>query len=204
MLNILPDATKENKKHAKLNAIISGWSIAFMFGTAVVAAQYFVGSILINKSISSIKLNTESLKSELPSTEAESTRKDYTEFSSNLSLVTGILKKQVLFSQILSKLGNILPPGATLETINLTDNDTFLNLTVKAPDRQTGNLVPVNMLDPSKNLFSAVDVTSFSCSSASSGDKSATPGQCTVAVKAKFVSNSEFLLINNYLKEIKR
>lgn len=119
------------------------------------------------------------------------TEKTYASFTSNLKTVVQILNKQILFSDLIQKVGAVTPPGARLSSMSLTNTDNALDLNFIVEESSIAPVVQLNLEDPKNELFEKADIVRVTC------EGSIESNDCTVQVRALYRTNAQFLFLNS-------
>jgi Tfp pilus assembly protein PilN len=194
MINLLPPNQKQNIMYARRNTHLRKWVTGLTFvliGMFVflAAGHFYIASATAryNKQVAAAK---ESLKTQ----QLEETEKRLQDLNNNLKLIVQVLSKEVLFSKLLRQVGAVIPPGAVLESIELSKVEGGIDLKAKATDYDTATRIQVNLQDPNNKLFDKVDIIQVSCTPTTDTYK------CSIIMRALFTKNNPFLFINNGVK----
>lgn len=164
MINLLPPATKSAIVYSRRNLRLLHWTIGSlaiivsMGATAIVGGYYIDNAkVSLTKSIDQTKMSITTQKLDKVQTKAE-------ELSGGVKLIVKVLSKEVRFSKLLQQIGTLMPTGATLGNIQLSNKiNGAIDITANALDYQTATQVQVNLQDPKNTLFEKVDTISVSC-----------------------------------------
>lgn len=167
MINLLPNEMKESIKFARANRIL-----IFYCGVVLVAGLILVGTMFYGKSIISQSKNQ--LEADLSSSRAsivelESIHKEAEALSSSIDTIGGLINNEMKFSSLLKEIGSIIPPGAVVNSLSLSEDRTGpITLEISAETAEIIGVAQENLAD--SDLFIGADVTSVQ-SSANSSDK---------------------------------
>lgn len=193
MINLLPPETRENIMYARRNTKLLRWSFALLAGIGGIVAVVLVGYFFINQNTKNINRQVELAHEELKVQKLEETQKRVEDISGSLKLVTQVLSKQILFSELLRQAGSVMPSGSSLGALNINKLQGGIDLQVVAKDYQTATQVQVNLQDPNNKIFEKVDIVAISC-----GNASAQAGYpCTGTYRALFAKNNPFSFLTS-------
>lgn len=119
--------------------------------------------------------------------------------SSNLNLMVRVLSKEVLFSDLLDKLGSITPANVILTNLSIEQNQSAIDITAQSTDYNSATQLQINLADPNNKVFQKADIVSISCTNPKQAANSSYP--CTVDIRALFAKNNPFLFINEGSKK---
>lgn len=196
MINLLPTDTRDNLLYARRNTKLLRWIIAISIGIVGLLAVTIMGLFYMEYSTNQIQKQVELSRAELKTQKLEETQKQAENMSNSFKLVTQVLSKQIIFSEVLRQVGAVMPSGASLANLSIEQLQGGIDLQVVAEDYQTATQVQVNLQDPANKLFEKVDIVSVSCADGQDQD---TQGDypCTGSYRALFTDNSPFLFLNN-------
>lgn len=192
MINLLPSDLKEQYVYARRNAHLRKWIIAFaaVIAGAVIltAAGWLYLDYMGNEYTKQIAVTEKSLDSQ----NYTQVQKDVKTMSNNLELAVQVLSKQMLFSELLTRLGSLMPKDTRLTTLSVADSQGAIDITAKAKTYDAATQVPVNLTGSEPKVFAKADIVSITCVA------NPTDGYpCTVSIRALFVANNPFLFIND-------
>lgn len=193
MINLLPPDIKSMRLYGRRNITLLRWSsfcLAAMVGLTVIVAGGYIYITQAEKSAEKSKAQTEE---SIKLAKLDDVEKQYASFSSNLKTVTQILSKQVLFSDLIQKIGSVIPSGVTLNGVSLTDTDNALNLDFKVANPGLAATLQVNLEDQKNELFEKADLLNVACSP----DATTKLQVCTVQVRALYRKDAKFLFLNS-------
>lgn len=193
MINLLPPDTKEIITYSRKNKKLVGWVIALFIVVVVIILMTAFGMFYIQKNVSNLKTVSETTKNRITTQKLEETQKKMETLSTNFKTVIELLKKQLLFSIILQKTGNVMPPGARLEGINLSNTDFAVDLNVAGSSRQVVTQAFVNISDPKNGLFDKADLISVSCNE----NPKAGELPCDAQIRVLIKNDSSFYFLNS-------
>lgn len=202
MINLMPPEAKTAITYARRNLRLSHWTLGSLLIIVAMAATVVLGGFYIDSSKNNLSSSIADTQKTITDQKLDQVQTDAQSLSNGLKLVLQILSKEVLFSKLLKQLGTLMPPGATLGSIQLSNKVAgALDLTANAIDYQSATQVQVNLQDPKNNLFDKVDTTSVSCSDTSQSSSSGTTidsrYKCQIVVRAQFKADAAITFLAN-------
>lgn len=198
MINLLPPETKQSYKYARRNRRLLFWTFAFLIAIGGVIFLTGVGLLAMNNSIDHNKEEIAQLDARLTSEDLAGTQKQVTAISGNLKLMANVLSKEILFSELLTRLGTITPPGVVLTNLSISQTAGAIgaiDVTARSVDYGGAARLQANLADPNNQIFSKADTISISCGgSETTGIAASYP--CTISIRALFAEDNPFLFIN--------
>lgn len=193
MINLMPPDSKKSIKYSRLNERLLKWTIGCLIITAAMAAVVVLGGIYIDQTKNNLVKSINSTKKTISDQNLDKTGSEAETLSSGIKLVVQVLSKEVLFSKLLQEIGRLMPSGATLGNVQLSNSVSgAVDLTANAVDYQSATQVQLNLQDPSNNLFDKVDTQSVSCSDATQSSSSSVDSKykCQIVIRALFKSDA--------------
>jgi len=157
MINLLPPEIKTNISFARRNVTLA--QLVVLTSLTLVAALGIVGFgvFIMNADQSalekSIETKTQSLQSYIE------TEKKAQVLASDIDTAGKILAREVRFSEVLKLIGSILPDGASLRNLQLTNDDLPVKLTTFINDKALAPTLRNNIEE--SDLFDAADLESL-------------------------------------------
>jgi Tfp pilus assembly protein PilN len=196
MINLLPPEVKQGYHFARRNVSLRKWVLICLVAFVGLGAIATYGMLTIHQSTvhynDLIADNTASLKKQ----DFDGVQKQVEDISSSFKLVVKVLGQEILFSQLLTQLGTVMPAGSQLTDLSIAQTVGSLEISANAVDYATATQVQVNLADPANKIFNKADIESISCFSGSADP--ALP--CSVRIRALFATNNPFLFINSKAK----
>ena len=192
MINLLPQDLKEGYRYARRNHHLTRWAIVLsiaIFGAALITG---LGWFYIDHMSRAYSEQAATSRVNIDAQHYDDVQKQVKDMSNNLSLSVQVLSKQVLFSELLKRLGNLMPQGTKLSNLTISQTQGAIDITASAKDQTTATQVQVNLSDPKNALFSKVDIVSINCEYGSNADY-----PCRATFKALFADKNPFLFINS-------
>ena len=186
MINLLPPIVKQNRIYGRRNAMLFGYSLA-LTATALITAGIMIVSI---KFVSSEEPNLKTSLSEDQVTiqSLEKKVKEIESISNQLDVAKKINDESVSFSELIPKIGALLPDGVVLNALTLEGGSKDpLQLDADMIDAGLGPVLIRNLVE--SDLFEAADISSLSplgTSDANSGGY-----QFTASITASFTGTAE-------------
>jgi hypothetical protein len=205
MINLMPPSAKDDIIYARRNRTIFRWCAIGLTTIAAMGVVVVFGGIYIDHSKSNLKTSIDSTQASISSQKLDQVQKQANNLSSGVKLIVQILSKEVQFSKLLQQIGTMMPDGAILGDIQLSNEVSgALDLNANALDLKTATQVQVNLQDPKNPLFDKVDTINVNCSdkstlaqSSSSSDSTGssasntdTPYLCQITLRALFKPNA--------------
>ncbi|HZM63621.1 MAG TPA: hypothetical protein VFB59_00655 [Candidatus Saccharimonadales bacterium] len=195
MINLLPPEIKQNYHYARRNFRLLFWGFAFVGVSAGVFILMGFGLLAMSRSIDNNKAAISELDKRLASQDLAGTQREVTTISNNLKLMVDVLSKEILFSQLLVRLGNTMPSGVVLAGLSISETEKAIDVTARSTNYAGATQLQANLADPGNNIFSKADIVTITCSSTeASGIAAAYP--CAITIRALFAENNPFLFIN--------
>jgi len=164
------------------------WTFGSLAIIAAMAATVVVGGLYIENVKGNLNSSITDTKKTISAQKLDKVKKDAEDLSDGVKLIVKVLSKEVRFSKLLQQLGNLMPSGATLGSLELSNKvNGALDLTASAVDYQSATQVQINLEDPKNNLFDKVDTLTVSCADgAQSSDGVKSKYKCQITIRALF------------------
>lgn len=195
MINLLPPEIKQDYRYARRNRRLVQWSIAFLLAMVGVAILTATGTVIMDRSIDTYKTDIDKAEAYLVSQNISETQKEVKAVSTNLKLMIAVLSKEILFSKLLTQLGNTTPPNVVLTNLSISQTAGAIDVTARAANYAAAAQLQANLADPSNKIFSKADIVSISCTSTTE-EKIFANYPCSITIKALFAEDNPFLFIN--------
>ncbi len=189
MINLLPLHIKEERSYGRRNRMLLSYSLTLVI-TAGVIAGIMIGSVqLVGSDETDLRADIDQTNTEILA--LERTIKEVEKVATRLETAKDVSELSVKFSELIPKIGAVLPSGVILNALSLTGGITDpLRLDV---DIVSADLAPVlsrNLVE--SDLFEAADITSLTPKGASEDDDEAPTGyNFTASVTASFTGSNE-------------
>lgn len=185
MINLLPQFIKESRAYGRKNIALFGYSMALL-GTALITASIMLVSLQFIGS-EEPNLRQKITEGQTTITELEKSIQNIETVASRLDTAREINSLSISFSELIPKIGAVLPQGVILNALSFTGGPTDpLQLDV---DLANASLAPVlirNLVE--SGIFEAADISSLS-PHGSTGDATETY-QFTASLTASFTGTA--------------
>jgi len=195
MINLLPPELKQDYRYARRNYRLVRWLAAFLVAIGGVIIITATGLFIMSNSIDSYKTRIANAQGQLASQHYAATQQQVTGISNNLRLMVKVLSKEVLFSKLLARLGQVTPPGVVLTNLSISQTQTGIDITAQTANYNAATQLQANLAAPTNQIFSQADLVNITCVPASQATNSAYP--CTATIRAQLTNNNPFLFINS-------
>jgi Tfp pilus assembly protein PilN len=201
MLNLMPPGAKISIGFARRNGRLVHWTIGCLVIIIAMGATVVLGGFYIDNSKNNLSSSIDQTKSTIADQKLDKVQAQAQSLSGGVKLIVQVLSKEIQFSKLLQQLGALMPAGATLGNIQLSNKvNGALDLTANAIDYESATQVQVNLQDPKNNLFDKVDTISVSCSDATQSSSTGSGAvdsryKCQIIVRALFKANASVTLL---------
>lgn len=192
MINLLPPEIKQDYRYARRNRHLLHWAAGFVAAIAGLAVIAAAGLFYLNNSADTYNQQIASTDGQLQSQNLAGVEKQVTDISNNLQLSVQVLSKEVLFSQLLSRLGSVTPPDVILTGLSISQTQGAIDITAQTKNYDAGTQLQANLADPANQIFSKADLVNISCT----GTSTNTAYPCAATLRALFSSDNPFLFIS--------
>lgn len=157
MINLLPNDMKQAIRYARMNRRLAWyWLVAIVSGVVLVGIMFY-GQYIIADSREQIESDLQESKTNIA--ELESINKEAQALSSSINTIDQLLNREVRFSGLLQEIGAVIPPGAVLGSLTLSENRTGpITLEVNAVSAEVIGVTQENLA--ASELFAGADITS--------------------------------------------
>jgi len=197
MINLMPPNTKKTLKYARRNRVLMHWVTTcafFLVGGLVLIGG---GWLYLNQQINETSKQIATTQQSLNDQHLASVQKQVTDMSNNLKLTVQVLSKEILFSELLTRLGSVTPNDVVLTNLDILQTSGSIDITAEAKSYASATQLQANLADPKNSIFSQADIENVSCK----GGDEIYP--CQVTIRALFASDNPFLFINTNKKAAK-
>lgn len=201
-LNMMPPDAKSAISYARKNIHLFHWTIGCLVIIIAMAATVIVGGFYIDNSKHNLSTSIEQTKTTITNQKLDKIQAQAQSLSGGVKLIVQVLSKEIQFSKLLQQLGALMPSGATLGNVQLSNKvNGALDLTANAIDYESATQVQVNLQDPKNNLFDKVDTISVTCNDGSTstngtGQVSA-KYRCQILIRAQFKADAAVTLLKS-------
>lgn len=196
MINLLPPSIKTNYHYGRRNRVLRRWLLAVsvaLLGAALLAVG---GAVFLQASTNNYDRRSAQTSAQLKDQKVDDVQKQVTTISNNLKLTVQVLSKEILFSQLLKKLGSVTPSNVILTNLAISQTQGAIDITALTANYETATQLQINLADPQNQIFSKADIVSINCSANSNNSKY----PCTATYRALFATDNPFLFINDSKK----
>jgi hypothetical protein len=192
MINLLPTDMKSGYTYARRNHHLSRWALALSL--AIIGAGLLAGFgwIYIDHMSSVYQNQITKSQENLKAQQYDQIQKEVKEMSNNLELSVQVLSKQILFSELLKRLGSLMPKDTKLTGLTIAQAQGAIDIAASAKDQTSATQVQVNLTGDKDVVFSKVDIVSINCTYGSSDDY-----PCKATFRALFAEKNPFLFISD-------
>lgn len=192
MINLLPAELKNGYRFARRNHHLSRWVLALVLVIVGAALLTGLGWVYMNRMGDAYQDRITKSQESLKAQQYDLVQKQVKDMSNNLELSVQVLSKQVLFSELLKRLGSLMPKDTKLTGLTIAQTQGAIDITASAKDQTAATQVQVNLTDGSEAVFSSVDIVSINCAY---GNTDAYP--CKATFRALFAEKNPFLFISD-------
>jgi Tfp pilus assembly protein PilN len=197
MINLLPPEVKEHYRYASFNTHLRGWLITICVALVGLAAISGGGLLYLRQISNSYDQQIAESTANLQRQKIDETRRQVNAISGSLKLSVQVLSKEVLFSQLLKQLATLTPANTALSSLNISQDQTALDIVADTADYNAATQLQVNLSDPSNKIFSKADIVSINCGGGNSSGGTASKYPCSVTIRALLAQDNPFLFINS-------
>jgi Tfp pilus assembly protein PilN len=199
MINLLPPDTKEAYRYARHNRVLLRWASAIgvsLFGAALLVGG---GYLYLHQQINTNQKLITNTTAQLEQQNLTGTQKQVAAISGNLKLAVQVLSKEILFSELLKRLGAVTPGNVILTNLAIAEASGGIDITAQTANYDAATQLQLNLSDPNNQIFSKADIVSITCNNGATGISAKYP--CTATLRALFATNNPFLFINSGAKK---
>lgn len=192
MINLLPTDLKNGYRYARRNHYLSRWIAVFVFVIVGAMLLTAVGWIYIDHMSNVYEAQITKSQQNLKAQQYDTVQKQVKDMSNNLELSVQVLSKQVLFSELLKRLGSLMPKDTKLTGLTIAQIQGGIDITASTKDQTAATQVQVNLTGDADAVFSKVDIVSINCTYSI---QDAYP--CNATFRALFADKNPFLFIGD-------
>ena len=188
MINLLPPELKERRRFGRKNVALFGYSIA-LIATGITTAGIMIAGIQfiatdepeMRGSLTNVQNEILALESDIATIETVADR---------LNTAKAIDNSSVKFSELIPKIGAVLPDGVVLNALSLSGGVTDpLQLDVNLLSADLAPIMIRNLVE--SDLFEAADIATLTPIGGDSESASETSYQFTASISASFTGTAE-------------
>lgn len=196
MINLLPPETKDSYRYARRNRHMLHWVMSLLVAVTGALVLTALGVFYLHINAENYVKQTATIQRDLKEKKLEETEKKVAEMSNNLQLALQVLSKQIVFSDLLSRLSVLTPRNTVLTGLTISQVQSSLDITAQTVDYDAATQLQINLADETNQVFSKADIVGISCASqttSTTGIKDTYP--CTVSIRALLNPKSPFMFI---------
>ena len=188
MINLLPPKIKEERAYGRKNVSLFGYSTALLATALSTAVIMLLSLQFIGSEEPTLRVSLESDQARVTTLEAEI--KSIENIATRLETAKKVSERSVKLSELIPKIGAVLPDGAILNALSLTGGVTdSLQLDVDLKEANLAAVLIRNLVE--SDLFEAADISSLSPRGATTGESSSDSYQFTASLTANFTGTAE-------------
>lgn len=195
-INLLPPEHKADIVYARRNTVLKNWIIASCVGVAGIVIVLATGYFFINQSQKATQKQVTDAHAQLSAQKQDEVQKQVSSISDGVKLTLQVLQRQIFFSKLITQVGEVMPAGASLDTLTISSTQGAIDLSVFAQDYQAATQVQINITDPSKKLFDKADILNVTCTPPAPGATTVQTYPCKSTIRAVFAKNNTFQYVN--------
>ena len=158
MINLLPLDTRTERQYGRKNRILVVYVFALLVTALLVAIVMLGGLTFFGTDSNALKNEIEQNKVTIATLQTKTT--DLNKTVAKLDTVNSLYESGIYFSELVPKIGSLLPEGAILNALSLTGESTdTLNLDVDLESAELTAVLLRNLID--SDLFEAADIGSI-------------------------------------------
>lgn len=191
MINLLPNDYKLRLRYGRLNISLAQWLGASAVIIAGLGLILGVGWLYMDQQIKNLNRSIATTQEQLKTQKLEEVREQADEISQNIKVISQVLSREIRFSSLIQEIGKVMPPGAVLSSLTLSDKVTgAVDLNAQTRDSTAAAQIAINLSDPKNNIFAKVDIVNVNCS------LEAKNYPCTATLRALFDKKTSERFIN--------
>jgi len=157
MINLLPPEVKENTKLAKYNVILLQYVFVIVIAVGIMAYLMTFGRQALTRTRSDIENSLSSDRARVA--ELKGVNDEATDLSNTINTIDTLLDREVKFSLLLQEIGSIMPPGAKLSALALSQDATQpVRLSVDLTSAERAGVLQQNLAE--SEIFIGADIIS--------------------------------------------
>jgi hypothetical protein len=155
MINLLPDDIKTARRYATLNRKISQYFVLVFVVISLLIGAYGFGYVTLTNERKKVEDIIAVKSTEL--TDLDSLSKEAQSISDTISTAATLLGREIRFSELIQKIGSVMPEGARLNGLSLTGDKTSpLEIQAVLKNPEQAGVLQNNLL--TLDLFEAADI----------------------------------------------
>jgi hypothetical protein len=187
MINLLPPEHAVSIRFGRQNTVLRKWLISMAAAIVILVMIISGGWFYINRQAKSLQNGINTTNQLLKAQNLSKVQSDAKEITGDIRVINKVLSSEIRFSDLIQAIGQVMPKGAILSGLSISQVNGALDLSVNTTNYNTAAQVAANLSDPQNGIFSKVDVVSVACNP----NGASTPGTpsgyaCAVGLKALF------------------
>lgn len=160
MINLLPPKLLLDKQIARSNTILLRYIELTLISVVVIGLSIFAASFFLNSQKSDVQQTVDLNQKKV--TELAPVQNQGEDLSATIKTISGLFSHNVNFSEMLTAIGGVTPPGAVLTGLQFSTEDfkSPLVITAKIESAERGAVLRNNLA--ASDLFSRADIQSIS------------------------------------------
>jgi Tfp pilus assembly protein PilN len=164
MINLLPPEYAASIRYGRQNSKLLGWLIGLFGAIVILLIILGVGWIYMNQEAKDLQKGIDATNQQLQNQSLSKVQSDAKEITGDINVIDKVLSQEIQFSGLIQSIGGLMPPGAVLGTLSLSDKVSgAIDLTANTKDYASAAQIAVNLGDQKDDLFSKVDIVNISC-----------------------------------------
>jgi len=157
MINLIPDNLRDQLRYAQHNLLLRKYLLAIVFIAGVVAATFWIGMLALGRQSLDLENQLAAKNSQLA--EYSDVLAQAQELSDTIDTIEALLDREIKFSQLLTEIASLVPSGASLNGISLSNEEDTLTLTATINSQDLAAVFQQNLA--SSDLFAVADIASM-------------------------------------------
>jgi hypothetical protein len=155
VINLLPDNSKSARRYATLNRKIGNYLVLVGLIITLLCGAYGYGYITLTKERTDVEASIAAKSAEL--TDLEALSNEAQGISDTISTAATLLNREIRFSELIQKIGSVMPEGAKLNGLSLTGDKTHpLEIQAVLETPEQAGILQNNLL--TLDIFEAADI----------------------------------------------
>lgn len=175
MINLLPPKRLLDIKTARGNTVLRRYVELVIFGMIILAVAVTASYYFLHRQQQNVKTTLQADQQKVQ--ELQPIQKEAEELSATVNTISGLLSRNVKFSEMLTKIGGVMPNGAVLTGLqfSIEDLDSPLVISAQVEDEARAAVLRNNLI--ASGLFSSADIKTISLLEDEEEDEAAAPAQ---------------------------
>lgn len=158
MINLIPSDLKQDRMYGRRNRTIVGYCFGvIVIGAIIVSITFFNMSYV---AADDARIRSEMVQRNLEAAKLEAGQKDVDKIASQINTIDKLYSGEIKFSELIPKIGNLLPNGAVLNGLTLTGGKTSpLQLDIDILSQDLAATFQQNLVN--SDIFEAADISAI-------------------------------------------